>query len=228
MPDRPLILMLTTMHESGMGLLRHAAELRVAPALDPETLRREVRDVDALILRTAGVIDAPLLDCATKLQVIGRHGVGYDHVDVPAATQRGIHVVTTPGANTGAVAEHALAFMIAISKHFPQQTIALKEGRYNDRTKLVGRELFGRTLGIIGFGRIGRRVGQMAYQGFGMRVLYNDIVDPPPEAEEAAGWARRVALDELLRESEYVTLHVPLDSSTRRLIGGRQLALMRP
>lgn len=228
MPDRPTILMLTSMHESGMAILREAGELRVASALDPSTLRREVRDVDALVLRTAGVIDAPLLDCAPKLRVIGRHGVGYDHVDIAAATARGIHVVTTPGANTIAVAEHAIAFMIAISKHFPQQTTALREGRYDDRVKLVGRELFGRTLGIVGFGRIGRRVGRIAFQGFGMRVLYNDIVDPPPESEEAAGWARRVALDELLRECEYVTLHVPLDASTRRMIGARQLAMMRP
>jgi D-3-phosphoglycerate dehydrogenase len=227
MTARPIILMLTEMHESGMNLLREAGEVRLASGLDPATLQREIVDADALVLRTAGVIDAELLDHARRLMVIGRHGVGYDHIDVPAATARGILVVTTPGANTTSVAEHTLGFIIGLSKHFPQQSASLLAGRYDDRTRYTGRELFGRTLGIIGFGRIGRRVGAIAYQGFGMKVLYNDIVAPPPEAEERAGWARRVDLNVLLREAEYVTLHVPLDESTRRMIAAPQLALMR-
>jgi D-3-phosphoglycerate dehydrogenase len=226
MAERPLILSLTTMDESGLRLLRAAGELRMASALDPETLRREIVDADALVIRTAGVIDAALLDCAQRLRVIGRHGVGYDQIDVPAATERGIQVVYTPGANTEAVAEHTIAFLIGLSKHFPQQMESLKAGRYNDRTKYVGRDLRGRTLGIIGFGRIGRRVGEIARLGFQMRVLYNDIIAAPPEIEARAG-ARRVGLDTLLRESEYVTLHVPLDTSTRGLIGRAALAQMR-
>lgn len=227
MPDRPFILSLTTMHESGMRILHEAGEVRMASALDARTLQREIPGADALVIRTAGEIDAALLDCAPHLRVIGRHGVGYDQVDVPAATARGIQVVYTPGANTEAVAEHTIAFMIGLSKHLPQQITALLEGRYNDRTKQVGRDLRGRTLGIIGFGRIGRRVGEIACAGFGMQVLYNDIVPIPREAETRAG-ARSVSLDELLRESEYVTLHVPLDASTRRMIDHAALAKMRP
>lgn len=226
MAERPIILALTTMHETGMQILRDGGELRMASAIDPATLRREIAGADALVLRTAGVVDAPLMDAAPGLRVIGRHGVGYDHIDVDAATERGIYVVTTPGANTGAVAEHAIAFMIGLSKHFPQQMKALVEGRYNDRTKLEGRELVGRTLGVIGFGRIGRRIGAIAHQGFGMNVLYNDVVAPPPEAEAKAG-ARRVDLDELLRVADYITLHVPLDPTTRRMIGRDELARMR-
>ena len=227
MPDRPIILSLTTMREEGMRLLREGGDLRMASALDPATLRREVVEADALVIRTAGTIDAPLLDCAPRLRVIGRHGVGYDQVDVAAATARGIQVVYTPGANTEAVCQHTIAFLIGLSKHFPQQLRSLAAGRYHDRTRYVGRDLTGRTLGIIGFGRIGRRVGEVARSAFGMRVLYNDIVAAPPEVEARAG-ARRVALEELLRESEYVTLHVPLDASTRRLIDGAALARMRP
>ncbi len=227
MSDRPIILSLTGMREEGLGLLREAGELRMATALTPEVLHREVRDADALVIRTAGTIDAALMDCAPRLRVVGRHGVGYDQVDVPAATERGIQVVYTPGANTEAVAEHTLAFMIGLSKHFTPQGRALIEGRYNDRTKLCGRDLKGRTIGIIGFGRIGRRLGELVKVAFGMRVLYNDIVAPPPEAEARAG-ARRVELDELLAESEYVTLHVPLDNATRRLIDRAALAKMRP
>jgi D-3-phosphoglycerate dehydrogenase len=227
MPDRPIILSLTTMREEGMRLLREAGEVRMASALDPATLQREIVDADALVIRTAGVIDAALMDCAPRLRVIGRHGVGYDQVDIPAATERGIQVVYTPGANTEAVCQHTIAFLIGLSKHFPQHIKSLREGRYNDRTKYTGRDLTGRTLGIVGFGRIGRRVGEVAKVAFGMRVLYNDIVAAPPEVEARAG-ARRVGLDELLRESEYVTLHVPLDDSTRRLIDRAALARMRP
>ncbi|MBX6316749.1 MAG: hydroxyacid dehydrogenase, partial [Isosphaeraceae bacterium] len=227
MSQRPIILSLTSMQEIGLRILREAGELRMASALDPATLQREAADAEALVVRTAGVIDAALMDSAPRLKVIGRHGVGYDHIDVPAATARGIQVVYTPGANTESVCQHTIAFLIAISKHFPQQMAKLPIGRYNDRTKHVGRDLTGRTLGIIGFGRIGRRVGEVAYQAFGMRVLYNDIVPAPPEVEAKAA-ARRVGLDELLRESEYITLHVPLDESTRRLINRDALAKMRP
>lgn len=226
MAERPIILSLTTMNEAGLQILRDGGELRMATAIDPATLRREIADADALVLRTAGVVDAALMDAAPKLKVIGRHGVGYDHIDIPAATERGILVITTPGANTGAVAEHAIAFMIGLSKHFPRQMQALIEGRYNDRTRHEGRELIGRTLGVIGFGRIGRRIGAIAHQGFGMNVVYTDVVAPPEDAERRAG-ARRVELDELLRISEYITLHVPLDASTRRMIGKDQLARMR-
>jgi D-3-phosphoglycerate dehydrogenase len=215
------------MDEAGMRLLREAGEVRMASSLEPGVLHREVAEADAVVIRTAGVIDGALLDAAPRLKVVGRHGVGYDHVDVPAATARGVQVVYTPGANTESVAEHALAMMIALSKHFPQQCCALLEGRYLDRIKLEGRDILGRSLGIIGFGRIGRRVGEIAYSAFRMEVLYNDIVAPPAEAEARAG-GRRASFEEVLERSEYVTLHVPLDASTRRMIDRKALARMRP
>ncbi|MDX2036432.1 MAG: hydroxyacid dehydrogenase [Isosphaeraceae bacterium] len=227
MPGRPVILSLTQMFEAGMSRLREAGELRMASSLAPEVLQREIVDANALVIRTAGVIDAALMDAGRNLMVIGRHGVGYDQVDIPAATERGIQVVYTPGANTQSVAEHVFAMLIGVSKHFHQQGIALREGRYNDRTKLIGRDIQGKTLGIIGFGRIGRRVGRIAYHGFGMTVLYDDIVGAPAEVEAAAG-ARRTTFDELLAASDYVTLHVPLDDSTRRMIDAAALSRMRP
>ncbi len=231
MVERPTIFCMTTMHEAGMGPLRSAAgRLLMATRLDdPAILRAEVlvADPDAIVCRTHGDIDGPLMDCAPRLRVVGRHGVGVDQIDVDAATERGVLVVTTPGANTEAVCQHTFAFLIGLSKHFPQQMAALKAGRYHDRTKRMGRDLTGRTLGIVGFGRIGRRVGAVAAGAFGMRVLYTDIVPGPQEAEARAGGARRVELDRLLAESEYVTLHVPLDPTTRRLIDARALGLMR-
>ena len=215
------------MHEAGMNLLRESADVRMASQLDPQTLRREVVGADGIIIRTGGVIDGALLDCGTDVKVVGRHGVGYDQIDVPAATERGVQVVYTPGANTQSVCEHVLAMMIGLSKHFPKMTAALAAGNYHARTSMSGRDLLGRTLGIIGLGRIGRRVGEMAKAGFGMRVLYNDIIPIPPEVEAKAG-ATRVELDQLLRESEYVTLHVPLDASTRHMIDRAAIAKMRP
>jgi len=227
MAERPIILSLTTMQESGMGRLRRAGELRMASSLEPAVLYREIAEADAQVIRTAGTIDAALMDHAPRLRVIGRHGVGYDQVDVPAATERGILVVYTPGANTQGVAEHVFAMMIGVSKQFPGQMRALAEGRYDDRTRLVGRDIAGKTLGIVGFGRIGKRVGAIAHAGFGMRVLYSDVIDMPEEAVARAG-ARRVGFDELLAESDFVTLHVPLDGTTRRMIDRAALARMKP
>lgn len=227
MGSRPIIYSLTTMREEGMSLLREAGDLRMASSLEPAVLHREIVDADALVIRTAGVIDAALMDCGKSLRVIGRHGVGYDQVDVPAATERGILVVYTPGANTQGVAEHVFAMMIGVSKCFPGQMKALIEGRYNDRTRLVGRDIAGKTLGIVGFGRIGKRVGAIAHAGFGMKVIYTDIIDMPRDAEERAG-ARRVGLEELLKMADFVTLHVPLDASTRRMIDRSALEKMKP
>jgi phosphoglycerate dehydrogenase-like enzyme len=199
----------------------------MASSLEPAVLHKEIVDADALVIRTAGTIDAALMDCGRNLRVIGRHGVGYDQVDIPAATERGIQVVYTPGANTQGVAEHVFAMMIGVSKCFPGQMKALIEGRYNDRTKLVGRDIAGKTLGIIGFGRIGKRVGAIAHAGFGMKVIYSDVIEMPQEAVERAG-ATLVSLDELLRTADFITLHVPLDASTRRMIDREALAKMKP
>jgi D-3-phosphoglycerate dehydrogenase len=199
----------------------------MASGTDPQTLRREVRDADALIIRTGGIVDAAVMDAGPRLKVVGRHGVGYDAIDVPAATERGIQVVYTPGANTQSVAEHVFMMMIGLSKHFTRMQAAVNAYDYHARVKHTGRDLYGRTLGIIGFGRIGRRVGAMAKAAFNMTVLYNDIVAPPAEAEQAAG-ARRASFEEVLRTCEYVTLHVPLDASTRGMIDRKALSLMRP
>lgn len=209
-----------------MRMLREASELRMASAIDPATLRREVVGADGLIIRTGGIVDAALMDCGKDLKVVGRHGVGYDAIDIPAATARGIQVVYTPGANTQSVAEHVFAFMIGLSKHFPRMADAVEAYDYHGRVKYTGRDLFGRTLGIIGFGRIGRRVGIMARTAFEMKVLYHDIVAAPAEVEAKAG-ATKVGFEEVLRASEYVTLHVPLDATTHHMIDRQALALMR-
>lgn len=223
MADRPIVVMLTSMDEAGLRQVREAAEVRMVDPKDPEAVAKAVRDADAIITRTAGKIDAKVLALADRLRVVGRHGVGYDHIDVPAATARGVQVVYTPGANTEDVCEHVVAMMIGLSKHFPTMMRELEAGNYAVRTTMRGREIQGRTLGIVGFGRIGKRLGEAARLGFGMRVIYHDIVQAPEEAEIRAG-AVRVGFEELLRQSDYISMHVPLDQSTRRMMNRAALA----
>jgi len=225
--SRPLILLIHKMHESGMRMLQEAGELRLASDSRPATLQAQVIGAEALVIRTGGVIDAPLMDHGRSLKVIGRHGVGYDQIDIEAATDRGIQVVYTPCANTQSVREHVFAFLIGLSKHFPRMFSELARGNYEARTSVTGREIAGKTLGIIGFGRIGRRVGEIAHLGFGMKVLYHDIVAAPDEVELRAG-ARRVSFRQLLESSEYITLHVPLDASTRGMIDRTALGHVHP
>lgn len=227
--DKPKILSITKMHEAGLGLLREGGNLIMSSGWDDDTLRREIAGVDALVIRTQGKITAAVMDAAgPSLKVIGRHGVGFDHVDIPAATERGIQVVYTPGANMESVAEHAIAMMIALSKYFMPSIRALEQGDYFARTRWMGRDIRSKSLGIIGFGRIGKRLGEIAYQAFGMKVYYTDVVDIPAEPIARAGGAQAVDLDTLLRTCEYVSLHVPLDSSTRKLIDREALAKVRP
>jgi phosphoglycerate dehydrogenase-like enzyme len=226
-PKVPLILLIHPMKEAGLRILREAGEVRMATDSAPATLRREVQGAQAVIIRTGGKIDAAVLDAGKDLKVVGRHGVGYDQIDVASATARGVQVVYTPGANTQSVAEHVFALFIGLSKYFPRMTSELAKGNYHARTSMTGREIAGRSLGIIGFGRIGRRVAEIAHLAFGMKVLYNDIVPAPHDVEVRTG-ARRATFREVLEASEYVTMHVPLDPSTRGMIDREALSLMRP
>jgi phosphoglycerate dehydrogenase-like enzyme len=226
MAERPIVHMLTGMDQSGMRLLEEAAEIRTTSPTDLEALEKAIRDADGLILRTAGKIDGQVLDWGKRLRVVGRHGVGFDHIDVPAATERGVQVVYTPGANTQSVCEHVFAMMIGLSKHFPKMMHELVAGNYHARTSMRGREIAGKTLGIVGFGRIGRRLGEIAHLGFGMKILYHDVI-PAPEEVELRAAARRVAFDELLATADYISFHVPLDKTTRRMMDRQALARVK-
>jgi len=214
------------MDQSGMRLLNEAAEVRTVGATDLVALEREIKEVDGLILRTAGKIDGEVLDWANRLKVVGRHGVGFDHIDIPAATRHGVQVVYTPGANTQSVCEHVFAMMIGLSKHFPKMMNELVAGNYHARTSMRGREIAGKTLGIVGFGRIGRKLAEIAHLGFGMKVIYHDVI-PAPEDVELRASARRVEFDELLQTADYISMHVPLDATTRRMMNRPALAKIK-
>ncbi len=220
-------LLYESMHEAGTDRLRQHGEVIVAPALDEATLVAAVGDVDAIVIRANGKVSRNVMEAARRLKVVGRHGVGLENIDVAAATERGIWVVYTPEANSESVAEHFVLMALALSKRFLESDQDLRAGKWNVRYEYIGRELYGKTLGVVGFGRIGRTIARICHDGFGMPVLYYDVVAAPSEVE-AETKAKRMSLEELLRSADYVSLNLPLTPETRHIIGREQIRLMNP
>ncbi|MDQ4491209.1 hydroxyacid dehydrogenase [Sinomonas sp. ASV486] len=186
-----------------------------------EPREEDLAVADAAIVRAAYTVDGPLLDRMPALKVLARTGVGTDLVDVAEAARRGIPVVITPGSNTAAVAEGVFAHLLALVKRIRPLTALVREGRWDERAAGAVGDLDGFTLGIVGYGRIGRRVERIA-QAFDLRVLAFDPYVDVPEA------IRADTLDDLVAASDFVTLHVPLTPENTNLIDARRLALMRP
>lgn len=219
------VLLYEDMHQAGKQLLAEKAEVLLARSLDENDLMGQVKDVDALIIRANGAVTARLMDAAPRLKVIGRHGVGVDAIDLEAAKERGIVVCNTPAANVESVAEQAVGLMLAVSKQIARADQAIREGRWQVRYEYIGQELHSRTLGLIGMGRIGGRVAEICQLAFKMPVLYYDIVSYLP-AEEKLG-ARKLPLNDVLAQADYVSVHVPLLPATQGLIGREQFGLMK-
>ncbi|MEO0560665.1 MAG: hydroxyacid dehydrogenase, partial [Chloroflexota bacterium] len=178
---------------------------------------------NALIVRSATKPDAEMIAAAPDLKIIARAGVGVDNVDLAAATEHGVIVMNTPGGNTIATAEHTFALMLALSRHIPVAHQTMTEGRW-DRKKFKGVELRGKTLGIVGFGRIGRAVAMRA-MAFQMKVIE---FDPFVDAKDAADFGvTSVTLDELYAQSDYITLHTVITDETREMINAESLAKMK-
>jgi D-3-phosphoglycerate dehydrogenase len=190
---------------------------------DPQALKEAVADIDGLAIRSATTATAELIAAAPKLKVIGRAGIGVDNIDIPAATAAGIAVMNTPFGNAVTTAEHALAMMFAISRHIPQADASIKEGRW-EKSAFMGRELFGKTLGLIGCGNIGGIVASRA-QALRMKVI---VYDPFLSEERAAELGvRLVELGELAARADFVSLHTPLNAKTRGIVGEGFLRSMR-
>jgi D-3-phosphoglycerate dehydrogenase / 2-oxoglutarate reductase len=169
---------------------------------------------------------AELLECTPNLLIVSTNGAGYDTVDVKACTERGILVVNQAGGNAESVAEHVLGMMLSLVKRVVECDRALRAGRLADRAAFTGREAHGKTIGIIGIGNVGRRVAELCRGLFRMDVL---AYDPYVDAEETRRrGARKVELDELLRNADFVSINCPLTDETRDMIGARQYALMKP
>jgi D-3-phosphoglycerate dehydrogenase len=222
----PTILVLERIHPRGQSLLEARGKVIIPKALDEATLLPLVRDADAIVTRAMARITRRLMEAAPQLKVVGRHGIGVDNIDVEAATDLGVWVVNTPDAPTEPVAEHFLMLALILQKHFGFTKHVLDTGDWSIRMDRPGRELRGRTVGIVGFGRIGRRIAEICCLGFGCQILYADTVDGGERAATLA--ARRVPLDQLLAESDIVSLNVPLIAETRHMIGKREIELMKP
>lgn len=219
------ILVSDKLGDSGLKRLDAAADVAydMKTGLSPDELKAILPEYDALIVRSGTKVTADLLSAADKLQVIGRAGMGVDNIDVPAATERGVVVMNTPGANSIATAELALALMLAASRHVAQADASLKAGEWR-RSEFVGRQLYGKTLGIIGFGRIGRLVAERAL-AFGMEVLAYDPYVTEEVARELG--VLLVDLDVLLAQSDYVTLHTAVSPESEKMINATTLAQMK-
>lgn len=210
------VLVSDNLEDVGLDVLRKEPGIQVdlRAGLKPEELKAIIGDYDALIIRSATKVTEDLLQSAAKLKVVGRAGIGLDNVDIPAATKRGIIVMNTPTGNTITTAEHAIAMMMALSRNIPWATATMKAGLW-EKKKLQGRELFNKVLGLIGFGKIGPIVADRA-RGLKMQVI---VYDPfvSPETIEKAGY-EPVALEELYRRSDYITVHVPKLKDTAGLL----------
>ena len=219
------VLVPDNVHQKAIDILEASTGIRVsAPGkMERAALLEAVSDADTLIIRSGVAADAELIARATNLKAIARAGVGVDNVDLPAATDRGIVVMNTPGGNTISTAEHTLGLMISLSRHIPQGHQSLAEGRW-DRKAFTGVELKGKTLGIIGLGRIGQAIATRA-QAFEMDVIAHDPYLPPAVAE-AAG-VPLLDLDGVYARSDYLTLHALVTDETRGMINVRSIAKMK-
>ncbi len=223
---RPRVLLFEVIHPEAMTWLRQRAEVSVAHELREDALLPLVGEVEGIVVRANGRITERLLAYAPRLRVVARHGVGVDNVDVEACTRHGIWVVNTPLANTEAVAEHAVGLMLAVAKDIVLSDRAVRAGEFvSARQVSIGQELCGRTLGVVGFGRIGQRVAEICRAAFAMPILFSDIL--PHAGAVARVEAERVSLDQLLSHSDMVSLHLPLTTESRHLINETALTRMK-
>jgi D-3-phosphoglycerate dehydrogenase len=220
------VLLYEEMHEAGKALLREKAEILFAHSLEEASLIKEMKEIDGIIIRANGKVTRKIMESAPRLKVIGRHGVGVENIDLEAATEKGIWVVNTPDANDLSVAEHFFGLALILSKMLKKADIALREGRFEARYQYIGNELHGKTLGILGFGRIGRAVGRIGHKGFDMRVLYYDALRYEETEKELK--AKKASLEEVLSQSDYISINLPMLPETKGILGKKEFGLMKP
>jgi D-3-phosphoglycerate dehydrogenase len=221
----PKVLVLDGLSEEGVELFRKAGiETDVKPPQKPAELAAIINDYDGLVVRSATKVTAEALAGATRLKVIGRAGVGTDNIEKAAATKKGIVVMNTPGGNTISTCEHAFALMLSLCRNIPQAHQSMQEGRW-DRKKFMGTELFGKTLGIVGVGRIGGSLAKRA-KAFEMRVLAYDPILSALKAESLG--VELVSLEELVTQSDFISIHAPKSEKTNNMITAAELKKMKP
>jgi D-3-phosphoglycerate dehydrogenase len=219
------ILVSDPLSEEGIKILKDVKdfEVDVKTDLKPDTLKEAIKDYDALVVRSATKVNKDIIAAAANLKVIGRAGVGLDNVDLEAATQKGIIVMNTPAGNTISTAEHTMSMILSLSRNIAQSNASTKKGEWK-RSKFMGVELYAKTLGVVGFGRIGSEVAKRC-QSFGMRIL---AFDPflSKEVAESLG-VEVLELKEVLQNADYITVHTPLTEETRHMISTEQFSWMK-
>ena len=222
---KPRVVIADPIHEDGVRMLAERFDVLAFKPSERQACTAAVREADAVVVRTF-VVDAPLMAQAPRLRAICKHGAGVDNIDIPAATARGIMVANSGDANAQSVAEATVSLMLAALRKTPQMHRAMTEGRYDVRWGLLLEGICGKTLGVVGFGNIGRRVARMCRHGFDMNVL---VFDPFLSAEEvAAQGATAVSLEHLLQAADVVSLNAGMKHGARPLIDAPALALMKP
>jgi D-3-phosphoglycerate dehydrogenase len=219
------VLVTEPLSDPGLDLLRQDSDVDVRPDLASGDLIGEIRPYDALIIRSATKVTADVLEAGENLKVVGRAGIGLDNVDVDAATRRGVMVVNAPQSNILSAAEHTIALLLAQARNIPQANASVKAGRW-ERSRFEGVELYGKTLGVIGVGRVGAMVAARAVP-FGLRVVgYDPYVSR--ERARALGVELMPNLEAVLVQADFITIHLPRTAETEGLIGERELALLKP
>lgn len=227
---KPKIYVTRLLPKPGMDLLAEVFDVEVNPhdrVVTREELLEGVKGKDALLSLLTDTIDAEVMDAEPKLKVIANYAVGFNNIDVAAATERGIPVTNTPGVLTDTTADLAFTLLVATARRIVEADKFMRAGKYQGWAPMLflGQDIHHKTLGIVGFGRIGQAMAKRA-MGFEMKILYTDAQRAPKEVEEKYG-AEFTTLEDLLRRSDFVSLHVPLLESTRHLISDAQFDMMK-
>jgi len=218
------ILVAESVSPEGLSRLQEIGKVQCLESCDEKTLLESIADCDALVVRTYAAVTASVIKMAGKLKVIGRAGIGVDNIDTATARDQGVIVVYTPEASTQAVADLTIGFMIALERKMKWLEGQLQEGNFLEaRNSIAQRQLGELVLGIIGFGRIGQRVAEIAHAAFGMKTLYNDILEIRSHLVPAIS----VSKDQIYTQADVVSLHVPLTDLTHHLINADVLSRMK-
>jgi len=219
------ILVCDPIDDEGIHKLRQAGfTVDVKPTITLDELKKTVLNYDVLIVRSRTNVTKQILEAGTRLKLVGRAGVGLDNIDLETAEKKGVKVFNTPEAPAEAAAELTIGLMLALARNIPSADCAMKEGKWI-KNKLMGWELKGKTLGIIGLGNVGERVAKLA-KAFGMKILITKRTPPDPALLKELE-AEFVSLHELLKRSEVVTIHIPYTPQTHHMIGEKELQLMK-
>lgn len=227
---KPKVFVTRKIPEAGLNILEKECKIKVNPnnrVLTKEELIKEVKEIDGLLCLLTDIIDEKIININSHLKIISNYAVGYNNIDIKAATKRGIMVTNTPGVLTETTADLTWALLMSIARRIVEADKFIREGKFKSWSPmlLLGSDIHHSTLGIIGLGRIGKAVAKRA-KGFGMRILYTDTKRAPKEIENESG-AKFVSLNELLSSSDFITLHTPLLPETHHLIGEKELKIMK-